>query len=115
VHGNQGMKTITCQKCGFKVVRIFLFTKQKNDTINKKFKTQGKELYMVQFVQTDPVNEEFIINWDNTKNTSLSSSQRLKDEPLNCTNGKKVKRRKIQWHIFKFCTLEKERCVRILR
>jgi hypothetical protein len=99
VHGNQGMKTITCQKCGFKVVRTFLFTKQKNDIIIKKFKRQGKELYMVQFVQTNAVNQEFVIHWKSTKNTSLSSSQRLKDEPLNCTNEKKVKRGKIQWHI----------------
>jgi hypothetical protein len=68
------MKTITCLKCGCKVVRIFLLTKPKNDIIIKKFKTQGKKLYMVQFVQTNVVNEEFIINWDSTKNTSLSYS-----------------------------------------
>lgn len=91
MHGNQGMKTITCQNFGFKVVRTFLFTKQKNDIIIKNLKTQGKELYMVQFVQIDVVNQEFVINWDSIKNTSLSSSQRLKDEPLNCTNEKKVK------------------------
>jgi hypothetical protein len=68
------MKTITRLKCGCKVVRIFVLTKPKNDTIIKKFKTQGKELYMVQFVQTNVVNEDFIINWDSTKNTSLSYS-----------------------------------------
>ncbi len=83
MHGNQGIKIITHQKCGFKVVRTFLFTKQKNDTIIKKYKTQGKELYIVQFAQIDAINEEFIINWDSIKNTCLSSSQRLKDEPLN--------------------------------